>query len=104
MVQPPCCLASHRLARPTTRAASANIADMTCALPRLRARAGLMQFIAAGMAHKDDEELQARARSMRERFVPPEMLPMIQMMLQSMAPPPGAGGAAGRGGAGLPPW
>ena len=60
-----------------------------------------MQFIAAGMAHKDDAELQEMARSMRERFVPPEMLPMVQMMLATMAPP--AQPAAGLGGMSLPP-
>ena len=47
-----------------------------------------MQFLAASMQHKDDPELVALAQQMREKFVPPEMVPMVSMVLASMAPPP----------------
>jgi len=42
---------------------------------------GLMQFVVGGSRYKDDEEVTALASSMRERVVPPEMMPMLSAML-----------------------
>jgi hypothetical protein len=42
---------------------------------------GLMQLALAGAPYKDDEELVALGRAMREKFVPPEMLPMLNAMM-----------------------
>lgn len=42
-----------------------------------------MQFVAAGAAFKDDDELKSMALAIRERVVPPAMLPMLTAMLQS---------------------
>ena len=42
---------------------------------------GLMQLFLAGQPYKDDEELTALGRAMREKVVPPEMLPMMNAMM-----------------------
>ena len=45
-------------------------------------QSGLFQFVAAGFAHSGHEEITRLASSMRERVVPPELLPMITGMVQ----------------------
>jgi hypothetical protein len=66
---------------------------------------GLMQLALAGAPYKDDEELVALGRAMREKFVPPEMLPMLNAMMGMGLPPiqfPGMPGPPQGLGGGLP--
>jgi hypothetical protein len=48
-------------------------------------QSGLFQFVAAGFAHSGNEEITRLATSMRERVVPPELLPMLTGMMQMQA-------------------
>ena len=67
---------------------------------------GLMQLALAGQPYKDDEEVVALGRAMREKFVPPEMLPMLNAMMGMGLPgmpPIGIPGIPGAPGFPFPP-
>lgn len=43
-------------------------------LPSVCQLAGFMQFVAAGMQHKEDKDVSDMAAAMRAKFIPPEMV------------------------------
>ena len=47
---------------------------------------GMMQLAMAGSPYKEDEEITALSKTMREKMVPPEMLPIINAMVGVQLP------------------